>query len=529
MRLMVLWIALAALCVPASAQSADPRFTDLGNPTVTDIWVDAGNGNDENSGETRAQALQSLRAAWNRVPRNSTLTETGYRIRLVAGTYPAEAVPRYLELRHGTPQFPVIIQSADGPGAAVIAAFLNIYDCRSLYLLDLKIAPEPADTAIHLEQCSQVVMRNLVLDGRGVAPQVLKVNHCDSIYLEGCEVKNAAGSTVDFVAVRHGRLIANRVHDAGNWGILVKGGSAYFHIEGNEIYNARRGGFSAGQTTGFQFLQSPWLHYEAYDVKFVNNVVHDTGNGGMAVEGGYNILFAYNTLYRLGGDGSMFELLPGLRVCSGEPEKCAQYQREGGWGTASGETDPIPNRNVFVYNNLFYNPPGFETRSSHFALFGARTPSAGSNIPAPAELDQNLQIRGNLIWNGGAGKPLGTEFEGVGCQPSNPTCNAKQLRAENLINSIEPQLIHPDIGDFRPQPGGNLFGATTYTIPNFDWSSAPQSPLAPAGRPENAVPRDRSGFWRDAGSPPGAHASADPALTAMGRTLPKRPKITARR
>ncbi|MGH9838013.1 MAG: right-handed parallel beta-helix repeat-containing protein [Blastocatellia bacterium] len=528
MRLMAPFVAGAALCflftAVSPAQTNDPRFYDLGNPTVKEIWVDANNGNDSNSGESRETAMRTLRAAWNHIPRGSTLAETGYHVKLAAGTYGSEAVPRYFELRYGTQQFPVIIQSADGAGAAVITAFMNIFDCRYLYLLDLKIAPEPAETSIHLEKCDHVLMRGLAMDGKGDASQVLKVNHCDSIYLEGCEVFGAAGSTVDFVAVRNGRIIANRVHDAGNWGILVKGGSAYFHVEANEIYNAARGGFSAGQTTGFEFLESPWLHYEAYDVKFVNNVVHDTGNGGMAVEGGYNILFAYNTLYHLGGDGSMFEVLYGIRVCSEDMAKCSQYQSDGGWGTAAGDADPIPNRNVFVYNNVLYNPPGFETRSSHFALFGPQTPSAGSNIPSPAELDRNLQIRGNVVWNGGADKRLGTEFDGVGCQPSNPTCNAAQLRADNAINTLEPQLIDPANGDFRPAPGGNLFQAKTYAIPNFDWSDAPQPPLAPAGNPENAVPRDRTGAPRDASSPPGAYTL--PLVTTVSAANYK-PAITA--
>jgi uncharacterized protein (TIGR03437 family) len=504
---MVAGAVLCLLLTPASpAQTNDPRFYDIGNPTVKDIWVDANNGNDTNSGESRDRALRTLTAAWNRVPRGAAFEGTGYRIKLAAGTY--STIPGYFELRHGTPQFPVIIQSADGRGAAVIAAFMNIFDCRYLYLLDLKIAPEPAETAIHFEKGDHVLMRGLVMDGKGSAPQVLKVNHSNHVYLEDSEIFGASGSTVDFVAARHGRIIGNRVHDAGNWGILVKGGSAYFHIEANEIYNAARGGFTAGQTTGFEFLESPWLHYEAYDVKFVNNLVHDTGNGGMAVEGGYNILLAHNTLYRVGRDGSMVEFLHGTRVCSADTARCAGYLTQGGWGTV-GTTErdqqPIPNRNVFVYNNLLYNPAGYESRSSHFAIFGPRTPASDSNIPSPADLDKNLRIRGNLVWNGGAAKPLGTEFNGVGCQPSNPTCNAAQLRADNAINAFEPQLVNAGNGDFRPAPGGNVSSARTFAIPNFDWNDAPQRPLAPAGNPNNTVARDRNNVMRGGDGSPGAY------------------------
>ncbi len=511
-----LLLAAALLDVRSKAQTNDPRFYDIGAPALTDIWVDPTAGNDNNSGATRDQSLRTLTAAWNRIPRGTTLTGAGYHIKLAAGVYPPSAIPGYFELRYGTRQSPVIIQSADGRGAAVVTAFMNIFDCRYLYLIDLKIAPNSAPNALHLDRCDHVLLRGLTMDGKGSAPQTLKVNNSDHVYLEDCDVFGASGHAADFVATRHGRIIANRLHDAGSWALMVKGGSAYFHIEANELYNASRGGFDAGQTTGFEFLDSPWLHYEAYDVKFINNIVHDTGGGGMAVNGGYNILLAYNTLYRVGRDGHLVEILYGQRVCSGDTAKCVSYLNAGGWGTtstSSADLQPIPNRNVFVYNNVIYNPPGTQTRSSHFAIYAPQTPAPGTNIPSPAHLDANLQIRGNIVWNGAKDKAIGTEWAGTGCQPSNPTCNEAQLRADNAINSIEPQLVNPANGDFRPASGSNIFGAKTFTIPGFDWNDAPARPLAPAGNPSNAVNRDRNNVARGQGSPAGAYTV--PMATAV--------------
>jgi hypothetical protein len=104
--------------------------------------------------------------------------------------------------------------------------------------------------------------------------------------------------------------------------VVLKGGTAYFRIEGNEVYDCGAIGFSAGQGTGFEFMVSPWLHYEAYDLKFVNNVVHDAQNAGMAVRGGYNILLAYNTLFRIGTDADVGAPLllvgRGSRSCDGD-------------------------------------------------------------------------------------------------------------------------------------------------------------------------------------------------------------------
>lgn len=531
MQLIVRMMAGVGLCILLSpsfyGQIADPRYYDPGAPVLTDLWVDPVQGEDGRSGATRAQALRTLTAAWNRIPRGETLTGTGYRIRLVAGRYPAAIVPGYFELRRGTREFPVMIQSADGPGAAVIEAFVNISDCRYLYLLDLKIEHGLETNVVHLANSHQILLRGMTMDGKGVAPQVLKVNQADSIYVEGCEIFGASGSAVDFVATRNGRVIRNRIHDAGNWAMFIKGGSAYFQIEANELYNAARGGFTAGQTTGFEFMESPWLHYEAYDVKFVNNLVHDTGGGGMAVSGGYAILLASNTLYRVGRDKSLIEILYGQRVCSGDTTRCTGYLNEGGWGTTeSGDANlqPIPNRNVFIYNNLIYNPPGFETRSAHLTIFGPQAVSTGSNIPSPAFLDQDLHIRGNIVWNGAKGKALGTEYAGVGCQPANPTCNDAQLRAENAINAFEPQLLNPTGGDFRPVPGGNVFTARTVAIPDFEWKDAPARPLAPVGNTRNLVYRDRAGVVRSGEGPAGAYV-IPAAVTVSAATY--RPGIAA--
>ena len=42
----------------------------------------------------------------------------------------------------------------------------------------------------------------------------------------------------------------------------------------------------------------PWTHYEAYDIKFTNNVLHDVDGAAFGVWGGFNILMAHNTAYR---------------------------------------------------------------------------------------------------------------------------------------------------------------------------------------------------------------------------------------
>src|SRR5262245_20118905 len=107
---------------------AEAATYDIGSPTLQDIWVDAANGADTNTGASRSQALRSITAAWNRIPARQTLNGTGYRIRLLPGTH--TEVPVNWEYRWGTAQFPVIVDAPDGNA---ILPPLNIFDCRYLY------------------------------------------------------------------------------------------------------------------------------------------------------------------------------------------------------------------------------------------------------------------------------------------------------------------------------------------------------------------------------------------------------------
>src|SRR5436190_15505057 len=93
---------------------------DIGTPTFTDVWVDPVQGADGNSGAARNQALQSLKEAWSRIPAQTPLTATGYRILLMAGDYASSLLPDngWMSERTGTASCPILIESVDGPLAA---------------------------------------------------------------------------------------------------------------------------------------------------------------------------------------------------------------------------------------------------------------------------------------------------------------------------------------------------------------------------------------------------------------------------
>jgi hypothetical protein len=433
-----------------AAQNLLPSFDmrpPAGAPAFNQIWVDPAAGNDVNSGASRALAVRTLSEAWRRVPINVDLS-TGFQINLTAGTYAESVVPNYWERRHGTQSAPIVLKAIDGNGTARLPN-MNVYDCRHLYILGLDVSSGGGDV-LHLDSCSNVLLRDTTIRGLGeiasyaVPQETLKVNQSQYIYVEHCDISGAWDNAVDFVAVQYGHVVGSRIHRAGDWAMYTKGGSASIIVAGNEFYDAGTGGFTAGQGTGFEFMVSPWLQYEAYDITFINNVVHDTAGAGFGVNGGYNIVMASNTLYRVGSRSHVIEVGFGSRSCDGNQAACRAYLARGGWGTAViGGEEPIPNRNVFIYDNVVYNPDGYVSQWQQFAVADPRTPSVGSNIPSPARADTNLQIRGNWIWNGPADHPLG-----IG-QPA----LAAAVLAGNAINTARPVLADPAHGDYSLAPG----------------------------------------------------------------------------
>ncbi|MFH1195789.1 MAG: right-handed parallel beta-helix repeat-containing protein [bacterium] len=521
-------------------QEFDPKYYDVGNPVTREIWVDPVNGNDDNDGSTRAQALLTLMGAWYNVPANPS--STGIRIMLTAGEYAYrdeytnDIVGLYLDDKSGTYEFPIIFEAADGAHSVRFLSSLDFRNVRYVYLIGLDFDTElnsvGGGNTIHFAASDHILIKNCIIsgfDGTTRKPQeTLKVNQTSYMYVEDSDISGAFWFALDFVAVQYGHIRNCRVHDASEDALLLKGGSSQISVEGNFIYNANRFGFSAGQGSGFDFFVYPWLHYEAYDIKFVNNVVHNTGYAGIAFLGAYNVLCAYNTLYKIGinpeGDRTLISVNLGQRGCDGAaPDTCYAHHMAGGWSPGpwsdpsleSGtETDCIPNRNVFVYNNIFYNPypvstigPHIEVRAPYDASEYSDNFLTSSNIAKPALSDDRLKIAGNIIWNGSVDKSLGID-EYTGCQDSNPDCNRSQLMDENLINAIEPEFVDASNLNFHPEENGNLFQVSSIIIPDFAGNDKPDEPLIPTGNLNNTVARDMENNSRATPGIPGAYSNS---------------------
>lgn len=490
---------------PPVLSSAPGRY-DMGNPTLKNVWIDPIGGNDGNTGVSRDRALKTIAEAWRRIPANVPFT-TGYRFLLTRGAYPRNEMPNYWDDRVGTFQFPVILESVDGRGAAVLGGDINSKGLKYFYLIDLSIIPSPPGDALHLEGSDYVLVRGVTLNGGNrQAHETVKVNQSQHIYVEDSDISGADDNAIDFVAVQYGHVLNTKIHNAGDSCFYAKGGSFQIRAEANEIYDCGVGGMLAGQGTGVQYLVAPWLHYEASDIKYVNNVIHDTGTFCLGVNGAYNALIAHNTCYRTGIGVSggkadhIFEANFGGRECDPGDDRvnCPTIKALGAWGTTENVESLIPNKNIFVYNNIFVNPAG--TSAPYLIQVAApRTARAGSGLSGTLYADDNLQFKGNVISDSSDDIGVGNT---TGCAPGRLTCNPTQLRRDNQINTVQVRFVNAAQGDFRLVDGTGL---TALAIPSFAGGDKPASTV-PTGDLANSIATDRSGASRASGNVVGAYA-----------------------
>lgn len=443
---LMLWIA-CLLSVPLHAQ-VDTYLT---------YWVNPQTGDDSADGLSQDTALATLTEAWNRIPLGEEIPQ-GIIINLMAGTYPPEITPNYWESRYGTAEKMIVIQAAEGKGTAILHG-ANLYDVRHLRFVNVDFIGE--NDPIHCERCDHFYLGGVTV--RGADPETeltreaVKINQSSNIIIIGSDISGANDNPIDFVAVQNALVTGNNIHHSGDWCMYVKGGSANIVVERNRFYDCGVGGFTAGQGTGLEFMEAPYLQYEAYNVRFSQNVVYDTWGAGVGVNGGNRILIYDNLFVNVGERSHLLEVVNGLRSCDGDVAKCQAYIEAGAWGVAElGVEAYIPNQDVAILNNVFYNRAPYESAYQHFAIFAPRQqPAQARNIPDPAVSDAGLLMAGNIIWNGTPEKYWGIEAD-AGCQASHPTCNRAQLEAENDINTFEPPVV--------PLPEGG------YALGSFLWT-----------------------------------------------------------
>lgn len=365
--------------VPASSATAT-RTAAAAKKTT--LYVDPVRGRDTKKG-TRKAPLQSLDAAWRRAKTGTTIRIKPGRVRLGATYYEAKQGVRII-----------------GAGAAkTTVPPLNIYGVKDFALIGVSV-----DGDVHCEACDGFTLDRVRVLGRGRVQEGVKVNQSRRVRISRSDISGATDNAIDLVAVQYADITGNDIHHATDWCAYAKGGSAYIRVWDNDIHDCGTGGFVAGQGTGLQFMQAPWVQYEAYDVRVWNNRVTDTEGAGLGANGAYAALFARNTLVRVGRRSHALEAVFGLRSCDGQPgdegrERCASLLAAGAWGTTRVDDGTnavrIPNRHVWFYDNLIAVVPGAETISTHEPFDEAA--QDGSGVPRPALSDDGLVLAGNVV------------------------------------------------------------------------------------------------------------------------------------
>lgn len=447
--------------------------------TSATIWVDPVRGSDAAPG-TRTGPLRSLTTAWRRLP---AIAREPVTIELRAGDYRGLS-PVYWENRSGRARAPIVIRSFDGRGRARLPG-VNIYGVSHLGFRGVHFAD--GGDVVHCERCRGFSLDRVTARGRG-AQETIKINQSRGIRITNSRIGGAGDNAIDFVAVEDGLIRRNLIYGAGDWCAYAKGGSVDIVVTGNHFTRCGIGGFSAGQGTGFQFMERPWLHYEAVGVLVQGNTVTETEGAAFAVQGGFNVLVRNNVARRVGSRSHVLEALYGSRSCDGRPGdegrgRCSEYLAEGGWGTTAIDDGDnyvrIGNRHVYFIGNVVLNPWPFRSAWQHLEVQGPFGPQPGTNVPARNVTDSDLRFLGNVIWNGRGDMPIGV---GSGCAPSNPTCNEFQLARRNLFNRRKPSLRKSGAGLARAGWVAR-FGSGPTPRPNWSdlpdgsppWSSWPRS------------------------------------------------------
>ena len=459
---------MAALIVAALGPGVAPAPAEAAT-----IWVDPVEGNDGAAG-SKGRPLRSISEAWQRLP---ALAPEPIRIELRAGDYRRGLSPVYWEGRSGTARNPIVIRSFDGRGRALLPA-VNLFEVAHLEFRGTRFLD--GGDVVHCERCRHFTLRRVIATGEG-AQETVKVNQSSDIRILGSRIEGAGDNAIDFVAVERGRIRRNVVRRAGDWCAYAKGGSTDVVVTGNLFSICGTGGFSAGQGTGFQFMTSPWLQYEANGVVVRNNTVTETEGAAFGVQGGLNVLIADNVARRVGRRSHVLESVYGLRSCDGGPgdpgrERCQSYLDAGGWGTTvvddGSNAVRIGNRHVYFSGNVILNPGRYRSQWQQLQVFGPIGTQPGSNVPDGAAGDSDLRFIRNVVWNGGPSMPLGIGEEG--CRPSNPTCNPALVASGNRFNRQLPTLqrLRTNGGRYRATGWAARYASGAIDPPP-DWSGLP--------------------------------------------------------
>jgi Ca2+-binding RTX toxin-like protein len=250
---------------------------------------------------SQTDPLLTIQAAVN-------LATPGTTIMVAAGTY-AENVKINAS---GTPDAPISLVSADGPGAAKIvpgaasaSATLSAFGEENIVISGFDVSGGNVNTngiqfgmsgSNFTDMTKNIVIKdNIVHD---TVKDSIKVSQGDSVYVIDNTVSHAGDQGVDFVDVNNSVIARNDIsYITGPAALFAKGGSTNVLIAENKVTHASVDGIEVGGYSDMTWARPADRGWEAKNITVIDNIVQDVGKRPLNIIGAQDCQITHNFLH----------------------------------------------------------------------------------------------------------------------------------------------------------------------------------------------------------------------------------------
>jgi len=249
---------------------------------------------------SQSDPLSSIQAAVDKATPGTT-------IMVEAGTY-TENIKINVS---GTPDAPIQLVSADGPGAAKIvpaaasaSATIEAFGEENIVISGFDVSGGNIhDNGIQFgmsgsdfsDMTKNIVIRdNIVHD---TVKDNIKVSQGDYIYVVDNTASHAGDQGVDFVAVNNSVIARNDIsYASGPAALFAKAGSTNILIAENKVTHSAVDGIEVGGYSDPQWMRPGFTGWEAKNVTVIDNIVEGVGKRPLNIIGAQDCTITHNFL-----------------------------------------------------------------------------------------------------------------------------------------------------------------------------------------------------------------------------------------